>query len=169
MAIPKFPRRQTDGAKRQASDRKKVGGAGVSPLTVKHSQGRVFGVLHCLALLLRLVVDAAEVQDAVDDDAVQFLFVGGAEQFGIGAHGVQGNVGVAREEVALAGIEAYVVGVAGEGSGDRFLSLVSARKLRGARMEVLFQSRYTYLAGAVYLLWPEQYISYGQSSIYVFS
>ena len=58
-----------------------------------------------------MVVYAAEVQDAVDDDTVQFLVEGSPKQFGIGAHGVQRNIRVANEHVSLAVVKADMVGV----------------------------------------------------------
>ena len=58
-----------------------------------------------------MVVYATEVQDAVDDDTVQFLVVGSPEQFGVGAHGVQRNICVANEYVSLTVVKADMVGV----------------------------------------------------------
>ena len=47
----------------------------------------------------------------MDDDTVQFLVVGGPEQFGIGAHGVQGDICIANEYVSLAIVKTDMVGV----------------------------------------------------------
>ena len=57
--------------------------------------------LHNLALSGSLVVDAAEVENAVDDDAVELLFVGSTHVLGIRAHGVEGNEEVAADFIAL--------------------------------------------------------------------
>ena len=48
----------------------------------------VFGGFHYFALAWAFVVDAAEVEDAVDDDAVEFFVVGLVKLLGVGAHGV---------------------------------------------------------------------------------
>ena len=57
--------------------------------------------LHNLALSGTLVVNAAEVENAVDDDAVEFLFVGGTYVLGIRTHGVEGDKEVAADFIAL--------------------------------------------------------------------
>src|SRR3712207_5978641 len=56
---------------------------------ISHGERFVLGGFHQLPFARSLVVDAAKVQDAVDDDAVQLVFVRCAELFGIGAYGVQ--------------------------------------------------------------------------------
>ena len=71
----------------------------------------VLGSLHQFALAGTLVVDAAKVQDAVDDDAVQFFIIILFKQFGIGANGVQRDDQVAVQGVALVVIESDDVGV----------------------------------------------------------
>ena len=68
-------------------------------------------MLHFLAFLVGVVVYATEVQNAMDDDTVQFLVVGGPEQFGVGEYGVQRNICVANEYVSLAVVKADMVGV----------------------------------------------------------
>ena len=47
--------------------------------TVEQGEGTVFGGFHQLALAGTLVIDAAEVEDAVDDGTVEFFVVGGVE------------------------------------------------------------------------------------------
>ena len=49
----------------------------------KEGQGAVFGGFHDFAFAGAFVVDAAEVEDAVNDDAVELLVVGGAETGGV--------------------------------------------------------------------------------------
>ena len=88
-----------------------------SPLTIvrqkRLAQGEclIFFRLHNLALSGTFVVDAAEVENAVDDDAVEFLFVGGTYVFGIRAHGVEGDEEVAADFISLRVVEGYDVGV----------------------------------------------------------
>ena len=48
----------------------------------------IFCRFHDLALSRAFVVDATEVQDAVDDDAMELLVVGLMEELGIGADGI---------------------------------------------------------------------------------
>ena len=49
----------------------------------EHGQCLVFGVLHLFALAGAFVVDAAEVEDAVNDDAVELVGVFLAEELGV--------------------------------------------------------------------------------------
>ena len=67
--------------------------------------------LHNLALSGTLVVDAAEVENAVDNDAVEFLFVGSTYVLGIRTHGVEGNEEVATDFIALRVVKGNDVGV----------------------------------------------------------
>ena len=71
----------------------------------------VFGGFHDFALSRSFVVDAAEVQNAVDDDAVQFFVIGFAEGFGVGAHGVEADKEVAAHDVVCAIVKRDDVGV----------------------------------------------------------
>ena len=52
---------------------------------LSHSQRLVLAGFHYLALTLALVVDAAQVQYAMDNHAVQFLFVCGTHLFAVAA------------------------------------------------------------------------------------
>ena len=67
--------------------------------------------LHDLTLARALVVDAAKVQDAMDDGAMQLLVVRLAELLGVGAHGVEANEEVARDLIAARIVEGDDVGV----------------------------------------------------------
>src|SRR3712207_9497624 len=72
---------------------------------ISHGERFVLGGFHQLPFARSLVVDATKVQDAVDDDAVQLVFVRCAELFGIGAYGVQADEQIARKTAALAIVE----------------------------------------------------------------
>ena len=54
-----------------------------------HAERQVFGFFHLFALAGTFVVDAAEVQNAVDDDAVQLLVVALVELLGVGPYCIQ--------------------------------------------------------------------------------
>ena len=54
-----------------------------------HGESLILCRLHYLALARTFVVDAAEVENAVYNDAVQFLLVCLAKQLGVGAYGVE--------------------------------------------------------------------------------
>ncbi len=71
----------------------------------KHGEGAVFLGFHDFAFARAFVVDATEVENAVDDDAVELFFVTGANIFGIGAHGVERDEEVAADAVALGVVE----------------------------------------------------------------
>ena len=90
-----------------------VGGSGL--LAAAHlgetGQGAILGGLHDLAFAGPLVVDADEVEDAVNDDAVELVVVVLAELPGIGAHGVEADEEVAAHNIALAIVEGDDVGV----------------------------------------------------------
>ena len=58
-------------------------------LYIIHCECTVFGCFHYLAFARTFVVDAAEVEYAVDDDSVEFFVVCRVLQFGVGAHGVE--------------------------------------------------------------------------------
>ena len=69
------------------------------------------GLTHDFTFARPLVVDAAKVQDAVDDDPVEFGFVRSLELFGIGTYRVQTDEQVARNAVSLTVVERDDVGV----------------------------------------------------------
>ena len=81
------------------------------PVSLSQCEGTVLGGFHQLTLTGAFVVEAAEVEDAVDDDAVQFLVVRLAELLGVGAHGVERDDEVAADGVAFAIVEGDDVGV----------------------------------------------------------
>ena len=62
------------------------------------SESAVLCGLHKFTLTRPLVIDSAEVQNAVDDDTVQLLLVGLVEPLGIEAHGVEADEEVARDD-----------------------------------------------------------------------
>lgn len=67
--------------------------------------------LHNLALSGSLVVNAAEVENAVDDDAVELLFVGSAYVLGVRTYRVEGDEEVATDFISLRVVKGYDVGV----------------------------------------------------------
>ena len=71
----------------------------------------VLGSFHDFAFTGPFVVDAAEVQYAVDDDSVEFGRVGDAAFLGIGAYGVEADEDVAADAVVLIIVESDDVGV----------------------------------------------------------
>ena len=71
----------------------------------------VLVLLHDLTLTRALVVDATEMQDAMDDDAMEFALVRLIELLGIGAHGVEADNNIARNLIALGIIKSDDVGV----------------------------------------------------------
>ena len=68
-------------------------------------------MLHDLSLSRTLVVDATEVQDAMDDDAMELTLVGLVELLRIRAHGVEADDDVAGYLVAFGIIKGNDVGV----------------------------------------------------------
>ena len=74
-------------------------------------QGAVLGLLHQLPFLVCLVAKAAEVQEAVNDDAPEFLVWLDMIELGIRLDGVETDVDVAAQSAILAVVEADVVGV----------------------------------------------------------
>ena len=71
----------------------------------------VLVLLHDLTLTRAFVVDATEVQDTMDDDAMEFALIGLIELLGIGAHGVEADDDIACNLVAFGIIEGDDVGV----------------------------------------------------------
>lgn len=78
---------------------------------VKQSQSLVFSHSHLLCLFVGEVVYTTKVQDAVNDNAKEFLVVGSGKLFRIGEHGVKRDERITREKIALAGVKANVVGI----------------------------------------------------------
>ncbi len=71
----------------------------------QYRQGFVFVGLHELAFPRSFIVDAAEVEDTVDDGTVEFLVVGSVEGFGISLHRVETDKQVAGDLIAARIIE----------------------------------------------------------------
>ncbi len=78
---------------------------------LSHSQCTVLGSLHDFALTGSLIVDAAEMEYAVDDGAMQLLIVFGGKLLAIAPHGVEADEEVATDDVALGVVEGDDVGV----------------------------------------------------------
>ena len=74
-------------------------------------QGTVLGSFHDFSFTRTFVVNAAEVENAVDDDAMQFGIVVSAKKLGVGANGVEADEQVATQFVALAIVEGDDVGI----------------------------------------------------------
>ena len=77
----------------------------MSFLKPNQSQCLVLLRFHYFSFARSLVVDATKVEDAVDDDAVQFPFIRLVELFGIGSHSVQADKEVARNAVPFGLVE----------------------------------------------------------------
>lgn len=71
----------------------------------EHGERLVLSCLHDLSLTGSLVVDAAKVEDAVDDDTVELFVVGTAELVGISKDGVERDEDVAADGLALTVVE----------------------------------------------------------------
>ena len=107
----------------------------------EEGQGAVFGGFHDFAFAGAFVVDAAEVEDAVNDDAVELLVVGGAEAGGIvrgdellavRQHGVEADDHVATEDVGMdvvEGDDVCIVVVAKELHVDLKDALIAAERV----------------------------------------
>ncbi len=77
----------------------------------KHGQSLVLIGFHDLALTRPFVIDTAEMQDAMNDDAVQLIIVGLAKLLGIAAHRVQRDDNVTIDDVTLIIVKCDDVGV----------------------------------------------------------
>lgn len=62
-------------------------------------------LFHHFALTWALVVDATQVQDAMDDDTMEFTIVGLLELLGIGAHRIERNEQIATDFVPFGIVE----------------------------------------------------------------
>lgn len=78
---------------------------------LSHGQGLVLVFLHNLALAGTFVVDAAKVEDAMDDDAMKLVVVGLVKLLRIAAHRVERDDDVAIDDIALVVVEGDDVGV----------------------------------------------------------
>ena len=93
----------------------------------KEGQGAVFSSFHDFAFAGAFVVDAAEVEDAVNDDAVELLVVGGAETGGV----VRGDELLAVRQYGVEAdehIAAYHIGAAVV-EGDDVREIVMSKEL----------------------------------------
>ena len=70
-----------------------------------HFQRFVFCGFHDFAFSRPFVIDAAKMQYAVYDYAVEFRFIRGIELFGVGAYRVQTDEQIARQFLAFAVVE----------------------------------------------------------------
>ncbi len=78
---------------------------------LSHCKCLVLAGFHNLAFALALVVDAAKVQNTVDDYAVQLLLICRPHHFAVAAHGVERDEKVAADDIILAVVEGDDVGV----------------------------------------------------------
>ena len=69
--------------------------------TFEHGESLVLVLLHDLALARALVVDATQVQDAVNDDTMQLVVVGLAELLGIGAHSIERDDNITVDDIGV--------------------------------------------------------------------
>ena len=74
-------------------------------MPLQHREGGVLVGLHYLALSWSLVVDAAKVEYAMDDDAVKLIVVGFAKLLSVGTHGVEGNHNVTIDYIVFIVVE----------------------------------------------------------------
>ena len=81
-----------------------------STLCAQH-ECSVFSLLHYLPFTRAFVVDATKMENAVDDDAIEFFVVAFPHAFGITPHGIEGNENIAIDGVALVVVESYDVGI----------------------------------------------------------
>ena len=75
-------------------------------MELPHRQRLILRLLHNLPFSRPFVIDAAKVEDAVDDDPVQFTFVVViGELFRIGAYGIEADEEVTAKAVAFTVVE----------------------------------------------------------------
>lgn len=80
-------------------------------MRIENIEGGVLVGLHYLAFAGTLVVDAAKMQDAVDDDAHQFAAVWHSELLSVGGYGIEGDHNVAGDAGCPGIVESDDVGV----------------------------------------------------------
>ena len=76
-----------------------------------HGEGLVLGGFHDFALTRSLVVDATEMEDAVDDDTVQFLVVGTTKLICVSEDRVEGDDDISVQGLSLGVVEGDDVGI----------------------------------------------------------
>ena len=105
-------------------------------------QGTVLGSFHDFSFTRTFVVNAAEVENAVDDDAMQFGIVVSAKKLRVGANGVEADEQVATQFVALAIVEGDDVGiVVVPASIGGSLPVFSRRHRKNRRFHRLFSGK----------------------------
>lgn len=80
-------------------------------LIFSHPQSLVLGSLHLFTFTGSLVIYTAQVQDAMNDDAVKLALILLAELFGIGTHGIEADKEVTTDDIALGIVKGDDVGV----------------------------------------------------------
>ena len=70
----------------------------------EEGEGAVLGSLHQFALARSFIIEAAEMQNAMNDDAVQLLFIGKTQSFGVCANRVEADEEVAADEFRTAAV-----------------------------------------------------------------
>ena len=72
---------------------------------LSHGQGFVFGGFHSCTLPGAFVIQAAEMQDAVNNHTVQLFVIGSSEQVGIGEDSVERDIQVAVQHLPFGIVE----------------------------------------------------------------
>lgn len=79
---------------------------------LSHGQCLVLGSFHNFPFSRTFIIDAAKVQDAMDNDPVQFSFIVVAGKlFGIGAYRIKADKEIAAQAVAFAIVKSDDVGI----------------------------------------------------------
>ena len=82
-----------------------------SGIVLPHGECLVFGSFHDFTFARSLVIDAAQMQNAVYDNTVQLFVISASYLFGIAAHGIQTDEQVTADYVVFAIVERDDVGI----------------------------------------------------------
>jgi cytidylate kinase len=85
--------------------------SGVSSYLLSHSECLILSGFHNLPLTRTFVVDATEMQDTVDDNAMQFFVVGTAELVSIREYSVKRDDNIAIECISFCIVEGDDIGI----------------------------------------------------------
>ena len=80
-------------------------------LFLQHCESLVLGSFHDFALSRTLVVYATEMENAMDNNAMKLIVIVLAEEFGIGAHGIERDYHVAAHDIVLVIVEGNDISV----------------------------------------------------------